>query len=692
MFNFVDDDERPDYRLCDAYVASFDEREAKILEIVRKQFPGLDEARTQVRLPRVRRCNNSLEYPVDVTVKSQTRRFVVVVPEDPGQIDIDDTMLEVVWEFAPQAVKDLAPLTVESGEQLGGEGVRNPLGRPWMLVGGREIRGLPLSCVYDRLSREQKVAVAGQLGRVYREVQGYRQVGCGYPDLAFPEKKNGDDEKNVDGGNRGDDEDKKKDVVVRLGIRCYHMTKEEENDDRLAWDDMTNVLPETAEDGADSENDLESADELTLTRDRLTEGPRASGLKSRQILILQLRRWIHYLHYRRPADDEVKDQIGLLQCALHMAREIIARNPDVFDPRTDEGEEGDDRMCFHNPYLGTPENIMVEFLPGHAEPTIRGIFDWGASAFDPHFAACRPPSWLWRSSDPSSSTTSNEDEKAREREAKWPVAEAGGAPQTFYVEDPYGSSELTTVRIGGLPEGRPGLDQEAELCAAFSRFGRIAWLHAECDLRTGLTRRGWGTVTYVHPADAAEACRRMHGQLLPRLDYYKQKQPQEVKDQEKKDDEDHNDTTTATTTTDDNDKPPKISVRMDITHCNDTAWKRDPSNDDEPYDPLAEDVARAHAERASLWYDRHGDEPLDLAQTQPTDPDGEAIQRAFDEAVGGPFRRVAYNPDMAFARNLYTAVRDRPWRPSVVGHNLKVIEGLVAEWYEREAQRAASEF
>lgn len=47
---------------------------------------------------------------------------------------------------------------------------------------------------------------------------------------------------------------------------------------------------------------------------------------------------------------------------------------------------------------------------------------------------------------------------------------------------------------------------------------------------------------------------------------------------------------------------------------------------------------------------------------------------------------------MAFAWNLYAVVRDRPWRRSVAPYNLKVIEHLVTEWYEKEAKVAASEF
>lgn len=42
-----------------------------------------------------------------------------------------------------------------------------------------------------------------------------------------------------------------------------------------------------------------------------------------------------------------------------------------------------------------PRNIMVD-LDGNGSLHITGIVDWDLASFVPHFAACRPPVWLWR--------------------------------------------------------------------------------------------------------------------------------------------------------------------------------------------------------------------------------------------------------------------------------------------------------
>ncbi|KAK8140135.1 hypothetical protein PG984_000201 [Apiospora sp. TS-2023a] len=657
------EDDEADFRHWDEYVMSFDERKAKILEMLQKEYPDGEHAETYVGLPRVRHCNSSLEYPVTFYNTSQgSFREAVMIPEDPAQATVDDEVLEYIWYFAPEAVKKLAPRSIYTS---GVFGAGNPLNRPWILLGGPAICGLPLSRVWDRLSRKQKVAVASQLGLVYREVQTMREVGCGYPEIRISNE-------------IGDDEDDY-DNVVRPGIRCYHMTAGE-------GDEMAKALPnmeeEEEEEEAASETYLASAGDVVLTRHRLKNGP-GFFLKARQILVLQLQRWIHILHHRYPVDlddDEANDQCGLLQCALYMAREIIARNPDVFEPKDEDGNEDDHpNMCLHNPYLGTPENIMVEFRAGSAEPTITGIWDWGASAFDPRFASCRPPSWLW-----SGGVSAKEEAKAakveEEKKKAYGSVATSAAPATTGngVVDDDDDDELATVRIRGLWAGRSWSAQEAELRAAFAKFGRITSLVVPYDRRTARTRLGWATITYADADDAAEACRQMNGQPLPApLDeQQQQKQPQEDKDEEENKDDD--------------DDTPKMCVVIDTVPYNDSIWKPRLDSLEACDDRLAVTVQQAHAERDSLWYDRRGDEPLDPTAIRPTDAAGEEIQRAFDEAVGAPFRRVAYNPDMAFARNLYAVVRDRPWRRSVVGHNLKVLEGLVTAWYEKEAERAAN--
>ncbi|KAK8083860.1 hypothetical protein PG996_002641 [Apiospora saccharicola] len=501
------------------YVVSFDERKAKILEMLRKEHPDEDHTEIQVGLPRVRRCNSSLEYTVTSYYTYQGNkvflRQAVMIPEDPLQEDVDATILEHIWNFAPEAVKKLAPRTIGAIDLYEED---SALDRVYVLLGGPALYGLPLSCVYDKLSRKQKVSVASQLGRVYREVQRMRTVGCGYPELHLNE---GVDDK--------DDPAK----FFRQAIQPYQMPMAE-------GDEMKKTLPEKEEkeDESDSETYLASADDVVLTRERLANGPEFH-LKARQILILQLKRWIHLLHHRHSVDhddDKGDDQCGLLQCALYMAREIIARNPGT-------GTRTIILIC----------NIMVEFRPGRAEPTITGIWDWGASAFDPH------------------------------------------------------------------------RNRERDLCK----------------------RSSSSTPT--------------------------------------------NTTSTSNTknVTTDNETPPKLWVCIDTLSYNDSHWKPHLGPLD-ACDRLAETVQQAHASRDTLWYDRRGDEPLDPTAIKPTDPAGSEIKRAFDEAVGTPFRRVAYNPDMAFARNLYAVVRDRPWRRAVVGHNLKVLEDLVTAWYEREAEWAAN--
>ncbi|KAK7968917.1 translation initiation factor eIF3 subunit [Apiospora saccharicola] len=643
------------------YVVSFDERKAKILEMLRKEHPDEDHTEIQVGLPRVRRCNSSLEYTVTSYYTYQGNkvflRQAVMIPEDPLQEDVDATILEHIWNFAPEAVKKLAPRTIGAIDLYEED---SALDRMYVLLGGPALYGLPLSCVYDKLSRKQKVSVASQLGRVYREVQRMRTVGCGYPELHLNE---GVDDK--------DDPAK----FFRQAIQPYQMTMAE-------GDEMKKTLPEKEEkeDESDSETYLASADDVVLTRERLANGPEFH-LKARQILILQLKRWIHLLHHRHSVDhddDKGDDQCGLLQCALYMAREIIARNPDVFEPKDGDGSEDDHpNMCLHNPYLGTPENIMVQFRPGRAVPTITGIWDWGASAFDPQFASCRPPSWLWRSGVPSKEAKAAETEK--ETYASVAAAAPPPAPPAPATTDNGDAGELATVQIRGLPEGRPWPAQRAELRPVFAKFGRITSMHVACNRETGLTRNGWAKVTYADPAEAAKACRQMHGQPLPaRLDEQQQQQQQQPQE----------DSNTKNVTTD-NETPPKLWVCIDTLSYNDSHWKPHLGPLD-ACDRLAETVQQAHASRDTLWYDRRGDEPLDPTAIKPTDPAGSEIKRAFDEAVGTPFRRVAYNPDMAFARNLYAVVRDRPWRRAVVGHNLKVLEDLVTAWYEREAERAAN--
>lgn len=88
-------DNKPNFRLCDEYIMGFDERKTKILELLRETYPNVVP---HVGLPRVRRCNNSLEYPVDVECSSRDgegkHRRTVVVPEEPKQVDIDNGTLE----------------------------------------------------------------------------------------------------------------------------------------------------------------------------------------------------------------------------------------------------------------------------------------------------------------------------------------------------------------------------------------------------------------------------------------------------------------------------------------------------------------------------------------------------------------------------------------------------------------------
>lgn len=444
-----------------------------------------------------------------------------------------------------------------------------------MLLGGEAVRGLPLSQVYDKLSQAQKLAVAAQLGRIYREVQTVRGKRCGYPEVAKGESPWYDDDDDnkydypdddesyytgfeadnardhSDSGIVRDETNGGGDGDLRAHIRSYCMTWCEPGDS-INWDVATDNLPRRVGDWSEVEPSVEDMETVILTEDRFMEGPEP-GLKARQVLILQLRRWLHRLDYRGWKDlDEgqaIRDQRHVLTCAWYMAREIIVRNPDVFEP-TGDNEDDEDRICLHNPYLGTPENVMVEFRPNSAEPVITGIWDWGNSAFDPRFFSCRAPAWLW-----------------------------SGGP----------------------------LSKEAD------------------------------------PADAAAA-------------------PQPP-----------------TANTDDDDNTTSHSDDGDRTTTTRT---------------LAKDAGQAHTERASLWYDRHGDEPLDPAATQPGESDaaGREIKRAFDGAAGAFFRRAAYNPDMAFARNLYAVVRDRPWRRDVAPYNLKVMEGLVKEWFVGEARQAARDF
>lgn len=178
---------------------------------------------------------------------------------------------------------------------------------------------------------------------------------------------------------------------------------------------------------------------------------------------------------RDPKEDE-----GLLGRALPMIQYITRRNPGVIP--TSPSADDSSHICLRNENLGQPSNIWVKFGDGDddgivvdedgvravGEPRITAIRDWDSTAFEPRFAGCRPPAWLWAFPDPQESE----------------------------------QIEQSTLTVFNLPRKA----QLSDVRAAFSQFGRV-------------TRVFGDAYSYVHvslasPEAAAEAIRQTNGLCL----------------------------------------------------------------------------------------------------------------------------------------------------------------------------------
>ncbi|KAK8087834.1 hypothetical protein PG997_002795 [Apiospora hydei] len=345
------------------YATSFEERRPKILEICQDLWPG-----AAISITSPSGGDRSVEeYFIAVSYSSYLDgmnqhlnhdRYVLQIPRRPDEVADRAAVLGHIDVFGGEGVQLLTPEAFHVNRTPD-----NPLGRPYLIL--TEHPGCNLGKVYQNMSQEQKIKVATELGRAFCELQVDPAPFCGYPST---------DPNEDDGEGRC--------------IKPFQIKKNDNEADSTDWDAMMNFLP------ADVDHTEEDPAAALTRASFLKDG--TPHLKARQIVRLSFLRWIHHNRHsssssstapwKRDANER------LLQRSLAVLEEIMRRNPDVFDS---------DHICLHNPALGAAENILVEFAGDEGReresgaPQIMGIVDWASTAFEPRFAGCRPPDWLW---------------------------------------------------------------------------------------------------------------------------------------------------------------------------------------------------------------------------------------------------------------------------------------------------------
>ncbi|KAK8140129.1 hypothetical protein PG984_000195 [Apiospora sp. TS-2023a] len=356
------------------------EETKKIREICRSLWPSANHARTWVGSARERA--KVAEYDIGITYVPDGEEppdglfdeyYVMEIPNDADAALEHENTLRFVRDTSAPAVRGLVPhvFHVDSTRQ-------NPLGWPYMVL-TRPRHGLEsLEYSYHYMSQEQKVQVAAQLGRVYREIQTARAPFCGYP-TGIKEGEDDDDD---------DDEKTKKHGAI---IKRFPMLSKDDDDvkeDQIDWDAMLKALPDD--------------DDSTFTRADFL-GDVAPGTKAAEILFSSILRWEHRLRFCKGPRPKEENPL-LVNVAWSAVYCLLWRNRNVF---SFSDEEDDDYICLHNGNLGLPANLQIEFFDNNGdgivvddpdqlraagEPRITTIRDWDAAAFEPRFAGCRPPS------------------------------------------------------------------------------------------------------------------------------------------------------------------------------------------------------------------------------------------------------------------------------------------------------------
>ncbi|KAK8083866.1 hypothetical protein PG996_002647 [Apiospora saccharicola] len=547
---------------CHSLWPDFEETK-KIRETCRSLWPSANHARTWVGSARERA--KVAEYDIGITYAPDGEElrdgkfdeyYVMEIPHlahEDAVVEHENTLRFVgggtgTSSALPETVRGLVPRVfhVDSTRQ-------NPLKWPFM-VATRPRHGLEsLEYTYHYLSQEQKVQVATQLGRIYRE--------------------------------EGDDDDEKTKQHGGIVKRFPMLSKDDDDvkEDQIDWDAMLNALPDD--------------DDSTFTRADFL-GDVEPGTKAGEILLSSILRWAHRLRYckgPRPKEENP----------------LLVENVFSFSD-----EEDDNYICLHNGNLSLPANIQIEFfddngdgavvddpdqLRAAGEPRITGIRDWDATAFEPRFAGCRPPSWLWDFPD----------------------------PQDF------AQVEKTTLHIYNLPRWA----QEVDVRAAFSQFGRVTRVRRTIEI--GKLYDNWGHVSFASPEAAREAIRHAHRRCFR---FPRQQEPL-LHDQDAAADGDlfckpPNKYEGDHTPYDYNDYN-RDGLRVGYASL---SWYEREMRED-PYCPRHERM-----------------EPLEPESVEPTHALAAEVKRAFDEATGPAFCEAAYGEDMVLARRFWQVVRGRPWR------------------------------
>ncbi|KAK8035757.1 hypothetical protein PG991_001830 [Apiospora marii] len=268
----------------------------------------------------------NLHYPVGLTYEDEGKenlKFVVVqIPLYHEDVEKYAQNLRYLDKFP--GIRSLVPKVLQFDTTRD-----NPLGRPYLVRSS--LAGKPLNELYNKMTPEEKVLVAAELGRTWLKLEG---VGGLYSGSHVP---------------IGQDEEAEEDDEVApqyksmMRIKPFGLVEDEYND-KLDWDKIRDSIAQ----GEDKDRD-QVLDRFNLLEDM-------PAMTAREILLLTFERRIQRnRHWANRAWEN-----DHLEPALEIVRDLVNNEANAA-----------------------------------GKPVVAGLADWHFTEWAPRFTTCQPPAWLW---------------------------------------------------------------------------------------------------------------------------------------------------------------------------------------------------------------------------------------------------------------------------------------------------------
>ncbi|KAK8083881.1 hypothetical protein PG996_002662 [Apiospora saccharicola] len=268
---------------------SFEKRVPQLRELCRTLWPHAMHDKT-VFEPEIDHDLN-LHYPVRLTYEGQEeepKRVVIQIPYDDQSVEKYAQNLQYLDKF-PE-IRDLVPKVLQFDATRD-----NPLRRPYLVRSW--VPGKPLTELYNKMTQEQKVLVAAELGRTWLRLEEVCGLYSGYP---VPAKE----------GEKVDEDDEfAPQFKSMMKIRPFGLV-EDQYKDKLDWDQIRDSITTQGED-KDKDKDQ------VLHRFNLLEDEPA--MTARKILLLTFERRIQRNRHWALRKYENAD----LEPALEIVRDIV---------------------------------------------------------------------------------------------------------------------------------------------------------------------------------------------------------------------------------------------------------------------------------------------------------------------------------------------------------------------------------